>query len=113
MLRLADLGPVAFIYEDLIIQRMSDNSTTRSSQTRLRAQQYILKKHAKMLTLYPDIPAHLHNRIAGALGDGHYKSIEPHEWAVWQAQAKNLRYLLHAAYLQPRALVPSSEGKAS
>ena len=105
MLRVASLGPVAFIDEDLVIQRMSDNSITKSTQRRLAAQRYVLDKHRDMLASYPDILAHHHHRIAG----GHrqfaeYKSATAHGWAAWKSQPNNLRYLAHAIYLQLRAL---------
>nr|WP_296430367.1 glycosyltransferase [Roseovarius sp. BRH_c41] len=105
MLRVASLGPVAFIDDDLVVQRMSENSLTHSSKKRLAAQEHILKKHYDLLGRYPGVLAHHHHRIAGghrALGQ--YTTAASHGWAAWQAQPGNLRYLFHATYLMLRTL---------
>ncbi len=105
MLRVASLGPVAFIDEDLVVQRMSENSITHSTQRRLTAQEYILKKHKKLLECYPGALAHHHHRIAGGHRiNRHYAPAAAHSFAAWRAKPSSLRYLAYAIYLHLRAL---------
>lgn len=105
MLRIACTGPVAFIDDDLVVQRMSENSLTHSTEKRLAAQEYILKKHSELLGRYPGVLAHHHHRIAGGhRAFGQYAAAAAHHWAAWQAQPGNLRYLFYAVYLKLRAL---------
>ncbi len=105
MLRIASTGPVAFIDENLVVQRMSENSVTHSRQKRLAAQEHILQKHATLLERYPGVLAHHHHRIAGGYkAIGEYSPAANHGWAAWRARPHNLKYLLNTAYLQLRAL---------
>ena len=67
MLRLAPLGPVAFVDETLVHQRFSDNSLTRSWEKRLAAQQRVLDKHAALFAAHPEILAGHLVTVAGAL----------------------------------------------
>ncbi|WP_424968567.1 glycosyltransferase family 2 protein [Dinoroseobacter sp. S375] len=106
MLRVAQQGPVAFVDEDLVVQRMSDNSITRSSQKRLAAQEYVLSKHEALLARYPDALARHHHRIAG----GHrmfrnWKAAARHAALAVRATPTNPRYLAYAGYLRCRALL--------
>ncbi len=66
MLRVAQEGPVDFIDEDLVIQRMSDNSITKSPKKRTAAQERILTKHQDLIAKYPGMMAHHLHRLAGA-----------------------------------------------
>ncbi len=104
MLRVASLGPVAFIDDDLVVQRMSDNSVTHSSKKRLLAQEYILEKHKDLLARYPGVLAHHHHRLAGGYRVlGQYAEAASFGWSAWKANRGNLRSLLYAAYLQFKA----------
>lgn len=111
MLRVAQQGPVAFVDDDLVIQRMSDNSITRSSRKRLGAQEYVLDKHAALLARYPGVLAFHHNRVAGGhrmFGD--YARAAHHARAALRASPANLRYIAKAAYLSLRALITPGGG---
>ncbi len=104
MLRVASAGPVAFVNENLVVQRMSENSITRSSRKRLAAQEYILEKHGSLLKRYPGVLAYHHHRLAGAYQSARqFDAAKNHSWAAWLSQPRNLHYLLNATYLQLRA----------
>jgi glycosyltransferase involved in cell wall biosynthesis len=66
MLRVAALGPVAFVPEPLVEQRFSANSITASAEWRRRAYRMILAKHRALFARQPRALAHLHRRLAGA-----------------------------------------------
>lgn len=66
MIRVAELGTVAFVDEVLVEQRLSKNSITRSSEKRLAAQDRLLVKHHDRIARYPVALAKHHYRIAGA-----------------------------------------------
>lgn len=65
MIRVAEQGQVAYVDEELVEQRLSDNSITRSTQKRLAAQEKLLLKHHDLLARFPKALAGLHIRIAG------------------------------------------------
>jgi glycosyltransferase involved in cell wall biosynthesis len=67
MLRLAPMGPVALVDEPLVQQRFSENSITRSAESRLKARLRVLEKHHELLSARPTVLAAHHYTIAGAL----------------------------------------------
>jgi glycosyltransferase involved in cell wall biosynthesis len=72
VLRLAPLGPIAFVDEPLVIQRFSANSITRDRARSHKARMRIVDKQAALLGRHPDILARHHYAIAGghrAAGD--------------------------------------------
>ena len=104
MLRVAQEGPVDFVDENLVVQRMSDNSITRSSRKRVSAQQHILSKHRALLVRYPDAHAHHNHRIAGALrAFQDYKAALPFAQEAARKKPGNLKYLANFLYLQMRS----------
>lgn len=107
MLRVAQKGPVAFIDADLVVQRMSGNSITRSSRKRLAAQEYVLAKHAELMARYPASLARHHHRLAG--GHRMFKDwpvAAGHAALAVRAAPTNMRYRMYAGYLRLRALLP-------
>lgn len=66
MLRFAQEGTIAFVDEELVEQRFSPNSITRSSLRRLQAQQYIFHKHSNLFEKDPKAFARRAHRISGA-----------------------------------------------
>ncbi|MGB3555390.1 MAG: glycosyltransferase [Jannaschia sp.] len=105
MLRVAGQGPVAFVDDDLVVQRMSSNSITNSSRKRLDAQEYILEKHTALLARYPSVMAGHHHRLAGGyrLFSDWYPAAR-HAALARHAAPGNMRYWVYAAYLRCRAL---------
>jgi glycosyltransferase involved in cell wall biosynthesis len=67
VIRLAELGPFAFVDEPLVLQYFSDNSITRSRQKRAAARARIIEKHHGLFSAHPEILAHHHVSIAGEL----------------------------------------------
>jgi len=65
VLRLAPLGPIAFVDEPLALQRFSANSITRDRPRKLAAQIRLAEKHAALLEAHPAIHAGRHYVIAG------------------------------------------------
>ena len=65
VLRLAPLGPIAFVDEPLVLQRFSPNSITRDRARKLAAQLRVLDKHAELFARHPAIYARQHYIIAG------------------------------------------------
>lgn len=107
MLRVAQAGPVGFVDQDLVIQRMSENSITRSSDKRLRAQQRILEKHADLIARYPGTLAHHHHRLAGAYRQwGEFAAARAHALKALRAAPFHWKYLAHTLYLSLRGLMP-------
>ena len=106
MLRIAQIGPVAFVDDDLVVQRMSGNSITRSNSKRLTAQARIIVKHADLLAGYPDVLAHHHHRLAGGyrLAGDHSKAAD-HAFAAFRTKPGNVKYLGNALYLRARSLL--------
>lgn len=105
MLRVAQQGPVAFVDEDLVVQRMSDNSITRSSRKRLAAQDYILQKHKALLARYPASLAHHHHRLAGGYRMfGIWRTAARHAQLAAHAEPGNFKYWVYARYLWIRSL---------
>lgn len=92
MLRVAQKGTVAFVDEELVIQIMSGNSITRSTEKRLGAQEYVLDKHLSLFRRYPQALARFHHRIAG----GHRQFGRP------RAAARHAGRALSAAPMQPK-----------
>ena len=93
MLRVAQHGPVAFVNEELVEQRMSGNSITNSTERRLGAQEHVLDKHRDLFARYPQALARFHHRIAG----GHRQFGRPaeafkHARAAVKAQPTQLKY---------------------
>ncbi len=106
MLRVAGQGPVAFVDENLVVQRMSPNSITRSSRKRLEAQEYILAKHAGLLDRFPGARAHHHHRIAGAYRRfGDWGRAATHARAALRAAPFSPKYLLNLILLQGLGLL--------
>lgn len=105
MLRVAQEGPIAFVDEDLVVQRMSENSITRSSRKRLDAQARILGKHEPLLARYPGVLAHHHHRLAGAYRDfGEFGPAATHAFAAWRADPGRVKYAVNTLYLRCRSL---------
>ncbi len=67
MLRVSQQGAVDFLDEDLVIQRMSDNSVTRSVEKRVLAQRLIIRKHKALFDSDTEASALHHRRISGGL----------------------------------------------
>jgi glycosyltransferase involved in cell wall biosynthesis len=65
VLRLAPLGPIAFVDEPLVLQRFSSNSITRDRVRKLASQIAVARKHAALLERHPEIHARHHYVIAG------------------------------------------------
>lgn len=106
MLRVAQRGPVAFVDADLVVQRMSENSITRSSRKRLGAQEYILAKHRGLLSNYPKSLARHHHRLAGGYRMfADWQTAARHSSEAGKAAPRNIRYRAYAAYLRCRALI--------
>jgi glycosyltransferase involved in cell wall biosynthesis len=64
-LRLAPLGPIAFVDEPLVLQRFSLNSITRDRARRIASQIRLVEKHAPLLAGRPAIHPRRHYVIAG------------------------------------------------
>ena len=106
MLRVAQRGSVAFLDADLVVQRMSDNSITRSTRKRLAAQEYVMDKHHALFARYPQALARHHHRIAGGYkAFGEFPAAARHADAAWRAAPMTLRYGLNALYLHGRRLL--------
>ena len=67
VIRLAELGPFAFVDEPLVLQFFSDNSITRSRRKRAEARAQIIRKHHAFFAADPKILAGHHVSIAGEL----------------------------------------------
>lgn len=65
VIRLAQLGPFAFVDEPLVLQNFSENSITRSLQKRLAARSRIVGKHAALYAGHPDLLARQWISVAG------------------------------------------------
>ncbi|MDV7145539.1 glycosyltransferase [Tropicimonas sp. TH_r6] len=104
VLRAAQAGPIDFLDEELVEQRMSDNSITRSSRNRLIAQEAILAKHHALLASHPKALAHHHHRIAGAHRQvSDYGRALGHAWRACAAAPMNWKYWPAALYSTARA----------
>lgn len=66
MLRVAQLGPVAFLDADLVVQRLSDNSITHVADSWVQGQEAVLKRHDALFRRRPKARAFHHHRLAGA-----------------------------------------------
>ncbi len=107
MLKVAQAGDVAFVDDELVVQRMSGNSITRSAAKRLEAQERILRGHAALWKNYPRAQAHHLYRIAGArrrAGD-RARAAEAVA-AACRLEPGILKYRAMAAYLRLLALLP-------
>ena len=106
MLRVAQEGPVDFVDEDLVIQRMSEKSITRSSRKRLEAQEYELSTHKSLMAPYPSSLAKHHHRLAGGYRRfSEWRAAADHASKAVEAASGNMRYRLYATYLRARALI--------
>jgi GT2 family glycosyltransferase len=65
VLRLAPLGPIAFVDEPLVLQRFSPNSITADRTRKLPTQIRLVEKHAAALARHPKALAWHHYVIAG------------------------------------------------
>jgi glycosyltransferase involved in cell wall biosynthesis len=95
MLRVAQRGTVDFCDEDLVVQRMSDNSITRSVEKRVLAQRLVIRKHKSLFDKHPEASALHHHRISGglrALGD--YKDARRHALRALRARPCAPRYVV-------------------
>ena len=102
-IRLSLKGKIAFVDEDLVVQRFSDNSITRSSDKQIRAQIMLLNKHKKLLQRHPKILAYHHHRLAGALRkQGDYKAAYDNALAAWKLCPYAIKYQGHMIYLRAR-----------
>ena len=106
-LRLAPLGPIAFVDEPLALQRFSANSITQDAPRKLAARLRLVDKHAALFARHPAELALQHYGIASeqrALGDlvGARRSL---------ARARALaprtpRYWAMSAWVAARSLAP-------
>ncbi len=104
-LRTAQLAPVAFVDEDLVIQRFTDNSITRAPRKRTRALAQILNKHHALFARYPGVLAHHYQTLAGALRrQGNYPAAAEQGFAAWRAEPTPKRLAL-ALYTKTRAFL--------
>jgi glycosyltransferase involved in cell wall biosynthesis len=113
-LRLAPLGPIAFVDEPLVIQRFSPNSITRDRAKKLAAQIRIAGKHAGLYAAHPRAHARLHYVIAG----GHRLAGDLASARAALARARALdpaepRYWAMSLALGLRGLAPSRAGTRS
>lgn len=65
VIRLAQLGPFAFVDEPLVLQRFSANSITRDTARRAVARRQIIEKHRDLLAGSPAQLAHHYRTLAG------------------------------------------------
>jgi len=113
VLRLAPLGPIAFVDEPLALQRFSANSITRDRARKLASQARIAEKHAAALAAHPAIHARHHYVMAG----GHRLTgdIPAARAALARARAlqpANPRYWAMSLLLAGRALASGRAGAA-
>lgn len=105
MIRVAQRGPVAFVDEDLVVQRMSPNSITNSRGKRTIAQEYIFQKHKDLLSKYPDIAAWHHHRLAGAYRiQGDLETAAVHARKALKTKPYSLRYFMGNLAIKKKAL---------
>lgn len=103
VIRLAQLGPFAFVPDVLVHQFFSANSITKTPGKRLKARLRILETHADLLAQRPRTLAHHHYEIAGALrASGAPQEALPHLAQAVALQPFNLRYRAMRLYLSLR-----------
>lgn len=107
VLRLAPLGPIAFVDEPLVLQRFSPDSITRDRLRKLDSQIRVLEKHAELFACHPALLARWHYIIAG----GHRLAgdLAAARAALARARAldpKNPRYWARGLHLVALALAP-------
>lgn len=96
-IRLAQLGPIGFVDEPLVVQRFSANSITRNVAKHVDTWIYLLEKHAPLFASEPEAHARQLQRIAGNL-----RRLGQHEAAApWFRRARA------AAPLDPRIAAAS------
>ncbi|MGB3624300.1 MAG: glycosyltransferase [Henriciella sp.] len=97
MLRVAPEGPIDFLAENLVVQRLSPNSITWMSARRVAAQQQVLEKHRDLFATDPKALARHHHRIAGSLRTlGKWHAARAHSAAAMRLFPTRPRYV--AAY---------------
>jgi glycosyltransferase involved in cell wall biosynthesis len=107
VLRLAPLGPIAFVDEPLVLQRFSPDSITRDRRRKLEAQTQVLGKHAALFARHPALHARQHYVVAGGhrlLGD-----LPAARAALARARAldpRNPRYWARGLHLATLSLAP-------
>lgn len=107
VLRLAPLGPIAFVDAPLVLQSFSPNSITRDRAKKIAAQRRVLTKHAALFAPHPAIEARHRYVIAGGcrlVGD-----LTGAREALARARAldpTNPRYWAMSLALAARALTP-------
>ena len=112
-LRLAPLGPIAFVDEPLVVQRFSPNSITRDSGRRLRARVRIAEKHKAILGDHPEILAGHHYAIAGGhRAQGDLPAARAALGRARAACARNARIWAMSAYVAALSLLPRPPAQA-
>ena len=98
VLRLVQEGPILAADEELVAQRFSENSITRSKDRRREAQERILAKHGALFAAEPGALAYHHHRLAGAHREaGQGGESRAHAWRALRAAPLSPRYALGAA----------------
>ena len=114
VLRLAPLGPIAFVDEPLVLQRFSPNSITADRARKLPTRIRLAEKHAAALARHPAIHARHHYAIAGAHREA--GDLAAARASLARARALdpgNPRYRAMALWLALRALAPARGGGAT
>ncbi len=114
VLRLAPLGPIAFVDEPLVLQRFSPNSITRDRARKLVSQIQILQKHAQLFGRHPALEARQHYVIAG--GHRLASDLPAARAALARARALqpgNLRYWAMSLRLATQALARGRRAAAA
>jgi GT2 family glycosyltransferase len=107
-LRLAPLGPIAFVDEPLVLQRFSPNSITADRARKLPTRIRLAEKHAAALARHPAIHARHHYAIAGAHREA--GDLAAARASLARARALdpgNPRYRAMALWLALRTLAPA------
>ncbi|MBP7003117.1 glycosyltransferase family 2 protein [Amaricoccus sp.] len=106
-LRLAPLGPIAFVDEPLVLQRFSPNSITADAPRKLAARLRLVDKHA---ALYADRPAELALQHYGIASEQrHLGDLAGARRSLARARALDPgepRYWAMSALVAARSLVP-------
>ena len=114
MLRLAPLGPIAFVDEPLVLQRFSQNSITRDRARKLVSQIRVVEKHAALFASRPTALARHHYIIAG--GQRQAGDLAGARASLARARALdpgNPRYWAMSLGVAALALAPGRRGGAA